>query len=201
MMDSSDGVDRSGGWDAVSTDFLRARSTIGAGTVRRWASTLPSGASVLDLGCGDGVPITQALVNAGCAVYGIDASPTMVAAFRRNFPTLPVACEAVEESPFFGRTFDAAVAWGLLFLLAEEVQHTVIHRVASVLGEGGRFLFTAPRQRCSWTDASTGRASQSLGDEAYRTMLAAAGLFLIREHEDEGGNHYHEAVRDPRGAT
>ncbi len=126
-------------------------------------------------------------------VYGVDASPAMVAAFHERFPRAHVACEAVEDSGLFGRKFDAVVAWGLLFLLAADAQETLIHRVASVLLPGGRFLFTAPEQACAWTDRLTGRQSVSLGNEGYRTILAAAGLELLAEYQDEGENHYYDA--------
>ena len=109
-------------------------------------------------------------------VYGVDASPAMVAAFHERFPQAHVACEAVEDSGLFGRTFDAVVAWGLLFLLAADAQEALIHRIASVLLPGGSFLLTAPEQTCTWTDMLTGRQSISLGNEGYRTILAAAGL-------------------------
>src|SRR5690606_5621816 len=139
--------------------------------------------------------ISQVLIDTGLSVYGIDASPSMVAAFSGRFPDVPVACEAVERSSFFDRTFDGAVAWGLMFLLPTDVQRAVMHRVADALNVGGRFLFTAPSQACSWPDASTGRASLSLGADAYTAMLADAGLSLTGEREDEGGNHYYEAVK------
>jgi hypothetical protein len=40
----------------------------------------------------------------------------------------------------------------------------------------GHFLFTAPRQACSWLDGMTGLPSISLGHDAYAHELAAHGL-------------------------
>lgn len=188
--------DRSNGWEAVANRFMAERSRIGAETVRAWCRALPSRASVLDLGCGTGVPISEALVEAGCEVSGVDASPSLVAEFRRRFPRAPVVCEPVEESEFFGRTFDGIVAVGLMFLLPPEVQEALIGRVAAALKPGGRFLFTAPAQRCSWADLLTGRPSVSLGAEAYRLALTARGLTVVGEYSDEGENHYFDAARD-----
>lgn len=185
--------DPSGGYDALAHEFmLRRDPRIGVATVREWARTLPPGGAVLDLGCGHGVPISQALVQDGFEVHGVDASPVLVAAFRQRFPQAQVVCEAVEGSGFFGRTFDAVVAWGLLFLLAPHTQEALLHRVGSILHPGGSFLFTAPEQACSWTDVMTGRQSISLGSDGYRTILAAAGMALLAEHQDEGENHYYE---------
>src|SRR5215469_7089193 len=161
-----------------------------------WSRTLPSGATVLDLGCGTGVPISQALIERGFHVYGVDASHTMLAAFRARFPDVRIECAAVEESHFFGRTFDGVVAWGLFFLLGAEVQRRLFAKVAAVLPSGGRFLFTAPLESGSWADMMAGRTSISLGYEAYRNALHAEGMPLVGTHLDNAGNHYYFAQKE-----
>jgi SAM-dependent methyltransferase len=133
------------------------------------------------------------LIERGFNVYGVDASPSMVAAFRARFPTAPVECAAAEDSDFFRRTFDGVVACGLFFLLDAEVQRKLIARVAAVLSPGGRLLFTAPNQSCSWPDAMTGRTSISLGHEGYRNALEGEGLSLVGTDRDEGENYYYFA--------
>jgi len=187
--------DPSHGWDAVAEAFIGARSDVGADVVRRWAGLLPPGGTVVDIGCGFGEPVTRTLIEAGLDVWGVDASPTLVAEYRRRFPGCPVACEAAETSDLFGRSFDGAVAVGLMFLLPDEAQHRLIARVAGALAPGGRFLFSAPRQMCEWDDRLTGRPSRSLGQQAYRQALEAAGLILAHQRTDPGGNHYFDAVK------
>jgi SAM-dependent methyltransferase len=173
----------------------RDSSETGASDVADWSRMLPSSATVLDLGCGTGVPISQALIERGFNVYGVDASPTMVQAFRARFPTVPIVCAAVEDSDFFGRTFDGVVAWGLFFLLDVEVQRKLIEKIGDVLRSGGRLLFTAPRQSCSWRDILTGRISISLGYEAYRNALEAEGMSLVGTHRDDAENYYYFAQK------
>jgi SAM-dependent methyltransferase len=191
--------DKSNGYEEIAAIFISGRgrnhSGVGASVVAKWSQTLPGGATVLDLGCGTGVPILEALIDHGINVFGVDASPKMVAAFRANFPTVPVECAAVEDSIFFGRTFDGVVTLGLFFLLDVKVQRRLIAKIASVLGNGGRFLFTAPSQSCSWRDAMTGRTSISLGYEAYRKALEAEGMSLVGAQLDEGENHYYFAQK------
>ena len=188
--------DASGGWNAVAAEFIASRNpSIGVATVRLWAAALPVGASILDLGCGHGTPISAALVENGFDVYGVDASPDLVAEFRRRLPGTAVRCEAVETSKFFERRFDAAIAIGLMFLLRDDAQGQLIRRVAAALAPGGRFLFTAPTQDVSWTDVLTGRQSRSLGMDAYTAMLHEADLELVDEFTDEGENHYYSTRR------
>jgi hypothetical protein len=85
---------------------------------------------------GNGVPISEALLDMGFVVYGLDASATLLAKFRERFAQVPLECNPVEESSLFYRTIDAVVAWGPLFLLPAELQRIVIAKIASAVGYG-----------------------------------------------------------------
>lgn len=191
------GADPANGYEQHAAEFLSRRSSeIGAATVRQWTRKLAQGAAVLDVGCGCGVPITAALVGEGFAVSALDASPTLVAAFEEQFPDVPVVCERIEDSPFFGRTFDGIVCWGLMFLLPAESQQLLIQKAARALGRGGQFLFTAPKQVCAWHDNLTGRESRSLGFGEYWRLLQAEGFTWEGDAIDEGGNYYYFATKE-----
>jgi SAM-dependent methyltransferase len=149
----------------------------------------------LDIGCGSGVPIAKSLVNDGFSVWGVDASPSLISAYRLNCPDMPAVCEPAQDSSFFGRNFVGAISIGLIFLLSEGDQRKLLTSVANVLECGGRFLFSAPREVCRWNDTLTGRASMSLGADAYAAHLTSVGLRLDDCRSDEGGNNYYEAVK------
>ena len=198
-MSSQDG---SNGYEGIASIYVAGRGTrplagdaVGAATVRAWTRAFPPGATVLDLGSGPGEPSTRILQEAGLATCAVDASSTMVAAFRERFPGVPIEHNTVEASELFGRTFDGVLAWGLLFLLEPVAQALVIEKVAGALNPGGRFLFTAPKEPVEWSDAMTGRQSRSLGAHTYERLLRDAGLTWVAGAEDEGGNHYYFAER------
>jgi SAM-dependent methyltransferase len=196
-------MDRSNGYEAVSEEFLARRGNsrtrsiaIGVKEVRKWAKTLRRASSVIDLGCGPGFPITVVLVEEGLQVFGVDAAPSFVAAFQYNLPGTPVICESVLQSALFGRTFDAVLSVGLMFLLKAEEQHRLIQRFAEILVPGGRLLFTSSTKPAVWNDALTGLKSISLGAEQYRKRLGAVGISVAEEYEDEGENHYFDAYKE-----
>ncbi|MFZ0593953.1 MAG: hypothetical protein WAM39_26085 [Bryobacteraceae bacterium] len=47
--------------------------------VAEWSQLLPKGATVLDIGSGTGVPISETLIKRGLGICEIDASSSMVA--------------------------------------------------------------------------------------------------------------------------
>jgi len=103
--------DKSNGYEAAAERFMCARiPRKGAVTVRRWRQILSRRCSVLDLGCGHGVPVSQTLIEQGFTIYGVDASRKLVAAFRNRFPDASAECSAVEDSEFFGLRFDGVIA-------------------------------------------------------------------------------------------
>ena len=187
--------DFSNGYDAVAQEFIAVRSDSGRDIVKQWAASLPRGSSVLDIGAGSGEPLTSALIEAGLSVSAIDASANMVAAFRRRFPDINIACEPVEQSTFFDRKFDAVMAVGVIFLLPAKTQIEVISQISGALKSGGRFLFSAPIETGDWNDLLTGRPSISLGVEAYKSALSKCGLHLVNTYNDEGGSHYYDAQK------
>jgi SAM-dependent methyltransferase len=195
-------MDHSNGYEAISADWLARRGNrtdysraIGIDEVRRWARSLPRGSSVIDVGCGSGFPLTVVLVEEGLQVYGLDAAPSFVAAFQQNLPGVPVACASALEFDFFGRSFDAVLAVGLVFLMSPDEQVQLLRNIADALTQNGRLLFTAPSQQCTWKDIMTGLDSVSLGAAEYHRQLKLAGLVVKSEFEDAGGNHYFDAQR------
>jgi 2-polyprenyl-3-methyl-5-hydroxy-6-metoxy-1,4-benzoquinol methylase len=187
--------DKGNGYDEVAEQFMSLRNDIGATVVRKWSGGLPPGSAVLDLGCGHGVPVAQVLTEEGFTVYGVDASMKLIHRFRERFPDAHAECAAVEESNFFGRTFEGIVSIGLMFLLADDAQPSLIHKIANALVPGGRLLFTAPKETCTWNDLLTGWESVSLGAARYRELLDGEGLSVVDTMLDEGNNFYYAAVK------
>lgn len=94
------------------------------------------GERILDLGCGTG-QLTHEIAASGAQVVGIDASPEMIAAARKNFPQLRFeVCDAAAIS--FNREFDAVFSNAVLHWIAD--QNRAIGNIARSLKPGGRFV-------------------------------------------------------------
>ena len=190
-------MDSAEAYEARAHEYLRGRdqSPIGTQVVDQWTRTLRRGARVIELACGGGYPISRVLNAAGLQLRAVDSSPTLVSEFRSRFPNIPVQCARVQESDFFGRKYDGAIAIGLLFLLPESDQVALISRVAEILVPKGRFLFMAPIQIGIWSDLNTGLECSSLGKDRYGELLKDAGFRVVATYTDKGENNYYDAEK------
>ncbi|ABW26071.1 class I SAM-dependent methyltransferase [Acaryochloris marina] len=176
--------------------IARDRSTIGIHVIERWAHSLPASSDVLEIACGGGIPVTRTLALAGLKLWAVDSSPTLVSEFKLRFPEIPVECAHARDSHYFERKFSAVISIGLIFLLCEDDQVRLIHRVSQLLLPGGRFLFTAPVEIGIWTDTNTGHECRSLGRERYESILQEAQLGILDTYTDEGRNNYYDVERN-----
>ena len=163
------------------------------------ASSIPYGSRVLDIGCGNGIPITRALLRAGHLVIGLDSSGAMLERFRDNCPETSAIRGVMQACPFADRIFDAAVAWGVMFHLIPGHQIKAIASVSRVLKRGARFLFTSGD-----ADGFEGKEGMmngvvmryfSFSIENYRRILGDQGFTLVDVHEDKGGNTHYLATK------
>jgi len=162
------------------------------------SDSLPRGATVLDVGCGNGIPITQRLLDAGHTVFGVDSSGEMLKRFRANCPGTPYLHAAIQSCDLEGMTFDAAVAWGVIFHLTREDQVRAFEIIAAALKPGGPFLFTAGDKDGSIDGQPMNGVPfryHSFSVEGYRALLARNGFALEDVHEDSGQNIYYLARR------
>jgi SAM-dependent methyltransferase len=181
------------GW--YSTDRGRR---VGVAEALAVAATLPAGSRILDVGCGNGVPITGALVDAGYRVAGLDSSAGMLARFLANLPGTPAVRGDARRCPFAGGVFDAAISWGLIFHLPRGDQARVFASVSRVLKPGAPFLFTAAEREGDdsaddpgITGTMNGVIFHYYAVPSYRALAAEHGLELVGVHDDPGVSTYY----------
>jgi SAM-dependent methyltransferase len=180
----------------------RGASNVGVPELESLTASLPHGASVLDVGCGNGVPLTRTLLESGCKVVGVDSSARMLERFQANCPGTPFICSSIQSVDFQGRVFDAAVAWGVLFHLPHDEQRKAIAKIASALKAGGLFLFTSgDEDGTKQGEPMNGIPFRywSFSVERYREVLAARALTLLDVHRDAGENIYYLARKMDNG--
>lgn len=190
-------------YDLIADWYARDRTHLtGVPEVQALAATLSRGAAVLDVGCGNGIPLTNLLVDAGLNVLGVDSSARMVEKFRTNLPDTPVMCSPIQTAHLAVDSFDAAIAWGVLFHLTHSDQALAFAKVAQALKTGARFLFTSGDKGGKDDSGIEGAPMNgvpfrywSLTPDGYRELLCQHGFKLIDIHQDSGKNTYYLAEK------
>ena len=107
--------------------------------VERIGALLPAGGSVLDLGCGTGVPTAKKLTESGHRVVGVDISEGMLKLARDQVPAAEFVHANFRDLPDDYGSFDAATAFfSLLMLSRAEIENT-LRKVAGWVKPGGHF--------------------------------------------------------------
>jgi SAM-dependent methyltransferase len=111
------------------------------GEARFCATLVPTGARVLDAGCGTGRVMIR-LTELGYDCVGVDLDPSMLAVARKEAPELPwihADLAGFDPAAFsLAADFDLVVAAGNIFpLLAAGTEPAVVTRLAATLRPGG----------------------------------------------------------------
>lgn len=186
-------------YDLIADWYASERvSQTGVPEAMALAHSISIGGRVLDIGCGNGIPITRALLSAGHRVVGLDSSSEMLKRFQANCPDTPAVRGIVQASPFADNTFDAAVAWGVMFHLNPDDATTAITCVSRILKAGAPFLFTSgdvDGGNTAKEDTMNGVVFRyfSFSVDRYRSILREHHLTLVDVHADGGQNTYYLA--------
>jgi ubiquinone/menaquinone biosynthesis C-methylase UbiE len=189
-------------YDLIADWYRGDRSrSIGVPEALAAVVSLARGSRILDLGCGNGSPITDALVTAGYRVVGLDSSRGMLERFRVNLPNTPAVRGDSRTCPFVDGVFDAAVSWGMLFHLEPRDQATTFAAVSRVLKAGAPFLFTAaeipevPANDPGITGTMNGVTFRYFAVADYRALIGEHGFDLENVYDDPGVSTYYYARR------
>ena len=150
-----------------------------------FSALLPPGGSVLDLGCGSGVPVARDLARRGLSVTGVDSAPEMIAMFRANLPTQRAHVADMRVLALDQR-FSGVVAWDSFFHLTPDDQRAMFPIFAMHGEPGAALLFTSGPQHGEVLGVLEGDSlyHASLSPEEYRLLLRQTG-FEVRWHLSE----------------
>jgi SAM-dependent methyltransferase len=146
--------------------------------------------SILDLGCGHGW-LTQAMLEAGGTVLGIDGSAELLAKARQRCPqTEFIEWDLTHGLPILERRYDRIVAHMVLMDIPEI--NPLLKSVHDSLADAGKFIFTLPHP-CFFNH-------KSVSDPATGQMTCRVSGYLqpeVWQIDNFGGHqHYHRSLTD-----
>jgi ubiquinone/menaquinone biosynthesis C-methylase UbiE len=151
------------------------------------------GMTVLDVGCGTGIHLER-YQKAGCEVYGIDLSPSMLQVARKRLgDRAHLFMGDASNMPYSNQTFDLILMTTVLHEMSEKVRIAVINESKRILKKDGRILIIdfhpgpiRPLKGWFYKSVITLVEMMAGGEhyKNYRNFMANKGLpGLISSHE------------------
>lgn len=157
----------------------------------------PKARTILDVGCGAGIPIDSYLVKRGLDVVGIDISEEQIKLARRNVPQASYQVMDMSQLTKGQFAVDAVVSFYAIFHTPRERHEHVLSVLRSFLQSGGLLLITMGANE--WD----GRETNFLGTEMYwshygveknKQLVEQAGFRLIWAKVDPAGGEKHLVI-------
>ncbi|MFL6019957.1 MAG: class I SAM-dependent methyltransferase [Gaiellaceae bacterium] len=175
------------GYDAIALRYAEWAGRVDSPALawlRDLDARLPDSASVLELGCGRGVPATRELARRH-RVTGVDISAVQIELARHHVPEASFVHADVADVDIAARSLDAVVALSFFGHVPLDEQRDLIARIGTWLKEGGLLLGTfgsgdaGEQVDEDWLGAPMYFAS--LGGDAYVPLLRECGLEPLRD--------------------
>jgi SAM-dependent methyltransferase len=164
-----------------------------AGWVAELADQLRPGTTVLDLGCGNGIPATRELVGHGLRVIAVDFSAVQLGRARRLVPEASLIRADMTALRLRPASLDAVVSFYALIHVPLADQRALFPRIRGWLRPGGLFLAIVGASR--WTGTEPYHGADMFWDHAdtasYLGWLREAGLTPVWDRfvpEGDGGH-------------
>jgi cyclopropane fatty-acyl-phospholipid synthase-like methyltransferase len=152
----------------------------------RLIEIIGKGASVLDLGCGTGMPMMNYLLLQGMNVTGIDGSHRMLNIARKNLPSAHFLQMDMRQLSL-NRKFDAIIAWNSFFHLSPDDQPPMFDIFKKHLNAHGVLLFTSGKKHGEvWgMNGGINLFHGSLDTHQYQLLLDSHNFQVLQYKEDD----------------
>ncbi len=130
-----------------------------------FCSKLPKNASVLDFGCGPGIPFTKELVKRGFKVTAIDISDTMIKEAKKNVPEANYVRVSMTDIDFENE-FDGIFSGYTMLCLDPENFKIAAKKAVKSLKRGG-FFFLALNEPPPEGHDESGNYTEIMGQKMY----------------------------------
>jgi len=191
-----DRTDVRAAWEDLATAYADHRDPDGpdAELVDDLVDSLPPDATVLDVGCGDGM---RTLARMGeVRAVGLDVATRQTRLAAENVPSAHVLQGDMLSIPLDAESVDAVTAYHAVFHTPRDRHEAVYREFARVLRPGGRVLMTVGSSasetvRRNWLNTGESMFFSSPGKRATVSQLESAGFDVV----------WQRRVDDPLGSS
>jgi SAM-dependent methyltransferase len=192
MCEDADGIIALYERHAQHWDRNRWRNLFERPWLDRFLTLLPTGGSLLDIGCGSGEPIARHFIEAGYKLTGVDSSPAMISLCEARFPDETWIVADMRALSLNAR-FDGMLAWDSFFHLTPDDQRGMFAIFRKHAAPKAVLMFTSgPRGGVAMgTYQGEPLYHASLDPQEYRALLDEHGFKVVSymPEDRECGGH------------
>jgi 2-polyprenyl-3-methyl-5-hydroxy-6-metoxy-1,4-benzoquinol methylase len=161
-------------------DAARTKSLMESEYLDLIINSIPTNATILDLGCGTGEPIAKFFIDKGFKVTGVDGSKKMIELCKKRFPSEQWIVSDMREINL-RKQFDVVLAWHSFFHLDQDSQRAMFQVFTSHLKPKGILAFTSGEEEGEvWSDNGGQELYHaSLSTNEYEKLLKAASFKVL----------------------
>ncbi|KAI0517508.1 methyltransferase [Xylaria bambusicola] len=158
---------------------------------KRLLDEMPPSPSILELGCGPGVPVLQLLLHKGARVVANDISTKQIEMAKARFPAAELIAGDMTALSFEPESFDGAISLYTLFHLPRAKLKDMLVKIHSWLKPNGVFVFnlaTVDEEEIHGEFFGYGMFWSSFDVDANQALLREIGFDLLQVDIFEAGD-------------
>lgn len=184
-------------YDQMAERYLANRARLKSDKyVHKLLKYLPKQTTILDLGCGAGIPIDDILLKAGHEVIGLDISRQQIKLARKNCPRGQYLVQDIATLKKGAYQAQAIVSFYALFHIPRSQHGIFLQILTSFLPKGGMLLITMGDREFEGNHVLYGASlwSSQYGTIKNRAIVVSAGFDIILDEIDVSGGERHQII-------
>ncbi|MDP3733340.1 MAG: class I SAM-dependent methyltransferase [Candidatus Daviesbacteria bacterium] len=186
------------GYNKIAEDYLASRDQFSNPKyLDKLNSFLKPNSTILDIGCGAGMPIDKFFVDRGHKVIGIDISEKQIKLAKKNIPQGQFEVKNMSDIKAGEYQVDAVVSFYAIFHISREEHEDLFKRINSFLPEGGLILVTMGAGEYEGLEDNflgTKMWWSHYGVDKNREMIKNASFEILLDEVDASGNERHQII-------
>lgn len=186
------------GYDKIAENYSATRDQFNnVKYLVKLNTLLKPNSTILDIGCGAGVPIDRFLISKGFQVKGIDISEKQIELARRNVPEADYQIEDMSELREEEYLVDAVVAFYAIFHISREEHAGLLQKLITFLPVGGLILITMGAGEHEGVEDNFHGVKMfwsHFGAEKNKKLVEEAGFEVLLDEIDGSANERHQII-------
>ena len=158
---------------------------------------LKPNSTVLDIGCGAGIPVDKYLIGKGFTVIGIDISDEQIKLAKQNIPNATFEVKDMSDLKEGDYQVDGVVAFYAIFHTPREKHQELFKKINSFLPLGGLILVTMGSGEWEGTEDDFHGSKMwwsHYGAEKNKEIIKNAGFDILFAEVDTSGDEKHLVI-------